>query len=71
MPGGVIVELEIAMPQFRYVTQIQQMVRRSCDPNAVIAIAALHAPDLMIFAAEPGSGCNQQKPSALSRQAFN
>jgi len=71
MPGGVIVELEIAMPQFCYVAHFQQMVRRSCDPNAVIAIAAVHAPKSHDFAAEPGSRCNQQKPSALLRKAFN
>jgi hypothetical protein len=38
MPGGVIVELEIAMPQFHYVAHISKMVRRRCDPNGVIAI---------------------------------
>ena len=38
MPGGVIVELEIAMPQFRYVAHISKMVRRRCDPNGVIVI---------------------------------
>jgi hypothetical protein len=53
------------MPQFRYVAHFQQMVRRSSDPNTVIAIAAVHAPKSHDFAAEPGSRCNQQKPSAL------
>jgi hypothetical protein len=38
MLGGVVVELEIAMPQFRCVAHISKMVRRRCDPNGVIII---------------------------------
>jgi hypothetical protein len=32
MPGGVIVELEIAMPQFRYVTQISKWFDAAAIP---------------------------------------
>jgi hypothetical protein len=37
IPGGVAVELEIAMPQFRYVAQAKQMVRSRPIPIPVIA----------------------------------
>jgi hypothetical protein len=70
MPGGVIVELEIARPQFRYVAHISKMVRHRCDPRRQCHLRPLMRRNLVIFAAEPGPRGNQQKPPALCQNSF-
>jgi hypothetical protein len=75
MPGGVIVELENAMPQFRYVAHISKMVRRRCDPNGVIAICDRSRAEICDF--RSGTGFPRQPtkttcviPTAISTEEF-
>jgi hypothetical protein len=72
MPGGVVAELEIAIPQFRYVARAREWFDAAPIPNRRDRhLQPLMCRNLTIFAADPGSRCNQQKSPALSGRHFN
>jgi hypothetical protein len=69
MPGGVIVELEIAMPQSRYVAHISKWFDAARSQRRDCQLRPLMGRNLMIFAnyaANPGSRSNKKSPEHSS-----